>query len=43
MVGFDDAFAVSESLLAQALPARWRHVHAVARQAARLNVLDYVD
>ncbi len=43
MVGFDDAFALSESLLAEPLPDRWNHVQSVARQAARLGAVPGVD
>lgn len=43
MVGFDDAFALSESLLAEALPDRWRHVQSVAEQAARIGATTGVD
>ena len=43
MVRFDDAFALSESLLAPALPDRWRHVQSVAQQASRLGDIANVD
>lgn len=43
MAGFDDAFALAESLLAEALPDRWRHVQAVAHEASRLGGVDGVD
>ena len=43
MVEFDDAFALSESLLGHALPDRWRHVQAVAREASRVGGIDGVD
>ena len=43
MVGFDDAFALSESLLAHALPDRWRHVQSVAHQASRIGAVADVD
>jgi putative nucleotidyltransferase with HDIG domain len=36
---FDQAFALSESLLAEPLPDRWKHVQAVAAQAERLTAV----
>lgn len=43
MVEFDDAFALCESLLAEPLPDRWRHVRAVAREASRISGIEGVD
>ena len=43
MVVFDDAFTLSESLLAQTLPDRWRHVQAVAHEAFRIGGIGDVD
>lgn len=43
MVGFDEAFALSASMLAEALPDRWRHVQAVAHEASRIGGIDDVD
>jgi putative nucleotidyltransferase with HDIG domain len=43
MVGYDDAFALSRSLLAEALPDRWRHVQSVADQAGRIGAITGID
>lgn len=43
MAGFDEAFALSESLLAEALPDRWLHVQSVAEQATRIGAITSVD